>query len=91
MGTVFAVLYLVGVGGAVVVGRARAEISQIGRLRLMAAILSPAWFGLQMATMLLWPLFLVAWLAQGRPGPKWIADDTQGVLRVRRRTVQEMQ
>jgi hypothetical protein len=90
VGTFLTVMYLAGAVGAVMVGRARAEISQIGRLRLMTAVLSPVWFARQMASVLLWPLFLVVWLIQGRPGPEWIADGSQGVLRVRRRTAQEM-
>jgi len=85
---VFGAIYLVGIIGAVVVGRARVGLSQRGRLSGATMMRSVPWFVTQMASMILWPIFLIVWLAKGRPESPWeaVTAGRDGSLTVRRRT-----
>jgi hypothetical protein len=84
---VLAGVYIIGVLGSVMVGRARLGISQRGRLDGATMMNSIPWVAAQIASMFLWPVFLVVWLAKGRPETPWEAVTTQrGHLKVRRRT-----
>lgn len=87
MGAVIALIYLIGIIGSVVVGRSRAGITQSGRLSMETILRSLPWFLTQMAAMAVWPVFLVVWIARGRPASPWkctpLAD---GTLTIRRRT-----
>jgi hypothetical protein len=86
LGLTIGITYLIGVVGAVVVGRARAGLSQIGRLSAATMALSLPWVLSQMASLVLWPVFLVVWLARGRPETPWESVETRrGVIQVRRR------
>ena len=81
------ILYLIGVLGALIVGRSRAGLTQLGRLSAATVILSLPWFLSQMASLLFWPVFLVVWLARGRPETPWEAVSSRrgGAIQVRRR------
>ena len=83
MSTVFVIGYLVGVIGTVVVGRARAGLTQRGRLSAATIALSIPWFLTQIATMFVWPVVLVVWLARGRPRSRWASTTGRnGTVRV---------
>lgn len=87
MGVAIAVIYLVGCIASAGVGRSRANISQRGRLSAGTIFGSLPWFGTQMVTMALWPVFLCVWLARGRPPSPWKSLRTGGgTIVVRRRT-----
>ncbi len=86
MGTALSLLYLVGFLAAIAVGRSRAGLTQSGRVSLGTMVTSPEWFAHQMASMFLWPAFVVTWLARGRPASPWqTSTSSRGQLRVRRR------
>jgi hypothetical protein len=87
MGITVGIIYFIGVFGAVVVGRSRAGLTQLGRLSAATVVLSLPWFLSQMASLLLWPVFLVVWLARGRPETPWEAVSSRrgGAIQVRRR------
>lgn len=86
MDTVLSIVYLLGVVGAAGVGRHRAGISQRGRLTADLIFRSLRWFGTQMLTMFLWPIFLVVWLVRGRPESPWeMVSGPHGSFRVHRR------
>jgi len=79
-----AITYLVGVLGAIIVGRSRAGLSQ-GRLSPATVLGSLPWFMTQIFTLLFWPVTLIAWLVRGRPASPWQAVDARdGSVRVRR-------
>ena len=87
MGIAITIAYLVGCIAAAGVGRSRANISQGGRLSAATIFGSLPWFGTQMATMAVWPIFLCVWLARGRPPSPWKSTRTRnGTIVVRRRT-----
>jgi hypothetical protein len=89
MAAIFAIIYFIGVFGAVLVGRARVGLSQLGRLSAATVFGSLPWAISQMVTLLLWPAALVLWLARGRPECPWEAAETRsGSIRVRRRSAQ---
>jgi hypothetical protein len=83
MGAVIGLIYVVGWLGSVMVGRSRAGLTQVGRLSLATMFSSFGWFMHQIASMLLWPVFLAVWLIRGRPDSPWHSEITpQGTLRV---------
>jgi len=86
MGIVFSICYLAGMITSVGVGRHRAGISQWGRLSASTIVRSMPWFLSQMASMIVWPAFLVAWLVRGRPKPPWRAVTAgDGTVLIRRK------
>jgi len=90
MGIVIAIIYLIGVFASIVVGRSRVGISQMGRLSATTVVTSMPWFLTQMATMIVWPVFLATWIVRGRPRTPWKAVTSQGgSIRVRRRLANE--
>lgn len=83
MGLVLGLIYFVGLFGSLVVGRSRAGLTQLGRLNLATIFTSLEWFVHQLASLFLWPIFLVVWLARGRPESPWRSETTaRGTLRV---------
>lgn len=83
MSIVIALIYIAGWFGSVMVGRSRAGLTQIGRLSLATMLSSFEWFMHQIASMLLWPIFLAVWLIRGRPDSPWHSEvSPNGTLRV---------
>jgi hypothetical protein len=83
--TVLAIVYLAGVLGSVVVQRRRAGLTQMGRLPMDTVFLSLPWFMASVAKMLMWPIVLGVWFAQGRPASPWEStESSSGTLRVQR-------
>lgn len=86
MGMFFGIAYFVGFVGAVVVGRYRAGISQMGRLPTGLMLKSLPWVAHQVTSFALWPVFLGVWLARGRPESPWeLVGPVNGSGQVRRR------
>jgi hypothetical protein len=87
MGAAFGIAYLIGMLVSAGVGRSRAGISQIGTLSLETVFGSLSWTLTQMASIILWPVFLCVWLVRGRPESPWKSVRTGGgSIRIRRRT-----
>ena len=83
MAVVIGLIYVAGWLGAVMVGRSRAGLTQMGRLSLATVLSSFEWFSLQVASGIFWPAFLAVWLIRGRPESPWQCETSPGgTLRV---------
>ena len=83
MALVFSLVYLAGVLATVVVSRARAGVTQLGRLSAATVALSLPWFLSQIVAMFVWPVALTIWLIRGRPESPWQSTvNHNGTLRV---------
>jgi len=92
MALAFALIYVCGMVGMVVVDRYRVGLTQSGRLSLATVLTSLPWTLVTLAKIFLWPAVLILWLVQGRPESRWQATTTRnGTLTVRRRAQDERQ